>query len=109
MAYDLPYLQIFFENKELAAQYTAQFELNEKELAFLMNTKPTTKKVQKILDEAEEIRRKDFTKRRKALSGLSEKQLAKITPEGPEATETAETEAEENEIEEEAHKQTKLF
>ncbi|MFH1240337.1 MAG: replication factor C large subunit [Candidatus Diapherotrites archaeon] len=120
MAYDLPYLQMFFENKELAAQYTAQFELNEKELAFLMNTKPTTKKVKKILEEAEEIRLKNFTKRRKALSGISEKQLAKgkspaavsersLQNFEPEETETAETEAEENEIEEEAHKQTKLF
>ena len=106
MAYDLPYLKMFFENKELAAQYTANFELNEKELAFLMNTKPTTKKVQKIIAEAEEIRTKDFTERRIALSGISDKELAKITPKIEEPEEEIEEKPEQIETDE---KQTKLF
>ena len=108
MTYDLPYLQMLFENKELAAQYTANFELNEKELAFLMNTKPATKKVQKILEEAEEIKMKDFTERRNALSGISDKELAKITPEKVEEPEEQEIE-EKPELIETDEKQTKLF
>ena len=107
MAYDLPYLQMLFENKELAAQYTANFELNEKELAFLMNTKPTTKKVQKILAEAEKIRLKDFTEKRHALSGISDNELAKITIKEPdESEEEIEEKPEPIETDE---KQTKLF
>ena len=44
------------ENKELAPEINAYFEFDEKELAFLMNTKPTTKKVKKIIDESKEIK-----------------------------------------------------
>ena len=106
MAYDLPYLQIFFEDKELAARYTAEFELNDKELAFLMNTKPTTKKVQKILEEAEEIKQKDFTERRNALSGISDKELSKIKTKIEEPEEEIE---EKPELIETDEKQTKLF
>lgn len=72
MAYDLPYLKILFENKTLAAQFTAYFDLDEKEVAFLLETKPDTKKVQKIIEEAAELRKKEIILRRKPVSKFSE-------------------------------------
>ena len=96
MVYDLPYLKILFQDKELAAQYAAQFELDEKELAFLMGTKSATKKVQKVLEEAEEIRKKELISKRKPLGAVSERDL----------TQFEEEKEEEKPIDE---KQTKLF
>lgn len=52
---DLPYMKAMFENKEMAIQLTASLELNEEEIAYLLNTKPTTKKVEKMKQEAEEL------------------------------------------------------
>ncbi|HLC92919.1 MAG TPA: replication factor C large subunit [archaeon] len=52
---DLPYLKMIFENRESAVALTASFGLEEKELAFLLDTTPETKKVQSILAEVSEI------------------------------------------------------
>ncbi|MFH1586432.1 MAG: replication factor C large subunit [Candidatus Diapherotrites archaeon] len=64
MAHDLPFMQMLFEQKELAPRIAAQFDLNEKEVAFLMNTKPETKKVQKVIEEAAELRTQNITEKR---------------------------------------------
>ena len=64
MKYELPLIQELFEGKGKAALLTAQFEFDEKEVAFLMNTKPETKKVQRILEEAEKIRDATLQKNR---------------------------------------------
>ncbi len=56
MKYELPLIQELFNDREKAALLTAQFEFDEKEVAFLLNTKPETKKVQRTLEEATKIR-----------------------------------------------------
>jgi len=56
MKYELPLIQEMFEDKEMAARLTAQFGFDEKEVAFLMNTKPERKKVKTALDQAELLR-----------------------------------------------------
>jgi replication factor C large subunit len=52
---DLPYLQTLMENKEMAPKLTYYYDFEDKELAFLLNTKKDTKKVSKLLDAATEI------------------------------------------------------
>ena len=52
---DLPYYREIFSGAEKAVAFTAFFGLNEKEVAFLLNSKPETKKVQKIISEAAKI------------------------------------------------------
>jgi len=56
MKYELPLIQEMFADKEKAARLTAQFGFDEKEVAFLMNTKPERKKVQSALEQAELVR-----------------------------------------------------
>ncbi|MEM0360483.1 MAG: replication factor C large subunit [Candidatus Diapherotrites archaeon] len=58
MQYELPLLFEFFHDKQKAAALTAQFNFEEKEVAFLMQSKPETKKVQLVLEEAEKLREK---------------------------------------------------
>ena len=53
---DLPFLKIYFQDKELAPFLADRFDLDEKEIAYLLNTKPTTKKVQKIFDGAQQLK-----------------------------------------------------
>jgi len=53
---DLPFLEMIFQNKEKAIAMTALFDLNDKELALILNTKPETKKVKNIITEAEALR-----------------------------------------------------
>jgi replication factor C large subunit len=53
---DLPFLKIYFQDKELAAFLTDKFDLNDKEVAYLLSTKPTTKKVQKIMENAQHLK-----------------------------------------------------
>jgi replication factor C large subunit len=55
---DLPFIQTLFENKDLSPSLTHFFEFDEDELAFILNTKKTTKKVKKLLEESKEIEKK---------------------------------------------------
>lgn len=72
---DLPFLKMLFENNDIARELAAQFEFDEKEIAFLMNTKPERKKVQKLLEESQELRRKHVKpKPIKAVSVFDEKE-----------------------------------
>jgi replication factor C large subunit len=57
---DIPYIQSFFTNKEVAKSMTYFFEFDENDLAFIMNTKKDTKKVQKLIEEAKEIEKKSI-------------------------------------------------
>ncbi|MCH7902404.1 replication factor C large subunit [archaeon] len=56
---DLPFLEMIFQNKEKAIALTALFDLNDKELALILNTKSETKKVKNIISEAEAIRERN--------------------------------------------------
>ncbi len=53
---DLPYLKMIFEKRENAVALSATFNLDEKEIAFLLDTSPETKKVQSIIEEVQQIR-----------------------------------------------------
>ena len=109
IAHYLPYLQIIFENKELAPQFTAYFDLNEKEVAFLLGTKPETKKVQKIIEKAEELRGIEMLSKRKPLQAVSKNSLKNFDAQEPEGPSEEETKAAEEKEPEEGHKQTTLF
>lgn len=57
---DLPYLVYHCSNdKKYCTEIVAKFQLNDKETAYLMNTKPDTKKVKDVLVKAE-IMRKEY-------------------------------------------------
>lgn len=58
---EIPYISAFFENKEAAKHFTYFFEFNENDLAFLMNTKKDTKKVQNLLISANELKQKSIS------------------------------------------------
>ncbi|MBI2529940.1 MAG: replication factor C large subunit [Candidatus Diapherotrites archaeon] len=53
---DLTYIKMLFENKANAINLAAQFDFDAEEVAFLLSTKPETKKVQAIIGEAQKIR-----------------------------------------------------
>ena len=53
---DLTYIKMLFENKANAINLAAQFDFDAEEVAFLLGTKPETKKVQAIIEEAQKIR-----------------------------------------------------
>ena len=76
-------------------KYAAGFDLDEKEIAFLLETKPTTKKVKTIFQGAQEQREKEFALKRKPLQVLGEKELNAI--ENPEEAEENKSFAEPNE------------
>jgi replication factor C large subunit len=59
---DIPFIQILMENKELTASLVNYFEFEDKEIAFLMNTKATTKKVQKVMEEAQQLEKQKIAK-----------------------------------------------
>ena len=48
------------EDKEKMVEFAAQFELDENEIAFMLNSKPETKKVQSLLLEAQQLRAKEL-------------------------------------------------
>jgi hypothetical protein len=70
--------------------------LDEKEIAFLLNTKPETKKVRKIIEEAAALKQKEISLKRKPLQALREEEIE-------------EEKEEEKIVQEESKKQTKLF
>jgi len=108
MSSDLPYLMVVAENKKLVASLTATLNLNEKELAFLLNTKPETKKVQKILEEANEINAARMNKKRKQFTeALEDTPIAKDNLLPDESAVTEQSPAPEMPFPQEG--QTKLF
>ncbi len=54
---DIPFIQTMLENKENAPALVSFFEFDDKELAFLMNTKSDTKKVKNIIEESKEFKK----------------------------------------------------
>ena len=58
---DMPFLKIIANEGENAANIAAQFDMNEDEIAFLLDTKPETKKVQNVLSKATELRAKNIS------------------------------------------------
>ncbi|MDP6670476.1 MAG: replication factor C large subunit [archaeon] len=99
MSSHLPFLKMVFKDKEKAAMLSAWFDLDEKEIAFMMGSKPTTKKVQKIFEEAQALKQEEMLSKRKSFIGIEDNSLNSFSEEPKE--EPAE--------EESAHKQTKLF
>ncbi|MBI4053558.1 MAG: replication factor C large subunit [Candidatus Diapherotrites archaeon] len=105
MVHDLAFIKMLFENKEFAPRLAAAFDLDENEIAFMLETKPETKKVKTILEQAQEIRAKSLLEKRTALAGVDGKFLQKTQV--PEPAEKAEEK--QAAPEEETGKQTKLF
>ncbi|MFH1256925.1 MAG: replication factor C large subunit [Candidatus Diapherotrites archaeon] len=64
MSKDLPFLQLIFKDKAKAVSFAAAFDLDEDELAFLMETTSSTKKVQNILAQATELKKKIIAEKR---------------------------------------------
>ncbi len=71
ISHDLEYLKIMMKDKNYATGFTAQFEFNDKEIAYLLNTKPTTQKVKKIIAEAETLRKEHLIEKRKKFGVFS--------------------------------------
>lgn len=70
LSYDLPYLKMLVQNSDYAVGLTAAFGFDGNELAFLLDTKPERKKVQKILEQAEELRKQNIATKRRRVSPL---------------------------------------
>ena len=88
-----------FKDKEKAAMMSAWFDLDEKEIAFMLGSKPTTKKVQKIFEEAQDLKQEHMVSKRKSFLGVEDNSLNSF-----------EEEPKEEQVSEDAgKKQTKLF
>ncbi len=61
---ELPVLIEFFKDKEKAALLSAQFDFSLQEIAFLMQSKPDTKKVQTVFENSQKIREKKISEQR---------------------------------------------
>lgn len=68
---DLAFLEPLFKDERKLLEWTALFEFDESDLAFLTGKKADSKWVKNILKDAEELRKKAFAKKRKALQGAS--------------------------------------
>ncbi len=110
---DLPYLRAIAKKRENAVSLAVLCELDEKEVAFLLETSPDTKKVQSILEEATALRGQ--MARPKILFGGAQAHSRAPEPEahdevepetagGVKAKNKAKSEAEEQKV-----RQTKLF
>ncbi len=55
---DLEFIKTLMQNKKNAVELTTQFDFDEKELSFLLNAKPDSKSIEKILFEAQELKKK---------------------------------------------------
>ncbi len=101
-AEDLPFIKLLFREKEYAVKYAAAFDLSEKEIAFLLETKSGTKKVKGIFQEAQSLKQSELLSKRKPLQALGENSLRHF--------EGSESEQEESPKEsEEDQNQTMLF
>ncbi|MBU2477203.1 replication factor C large subunit [Candidatus Micrarchaeota archaeon] len=70
---DMPFLkQVFAKDKDFAVSFSARFDLNEKEIALLLETKPETKKVKLLFELAQQKKKSSFSAR-KPLSPFSER------------------------------------
>jgi len=78
---DLPFLMASFSKKENAIALSAGLDLDENEIAFLMGTKPSTKKVQKVFEAAQEERKQHLIEKRKSMAGFEETDFAKFDEE----------------------------
>jgi len=101
---DLPFLKMLFKNKEKAVQLTAAFEFDEKEVAFLMGSKPETKKVQKTAEQASELIARQIALKRKPLAAVKESEFDAAEKPGEESAE-----AKKEPKKKDPHRQTRLF
>ncbi|MBU2100654.1 replication factor C large subunit [Candidatus Micrarchaeota archaeon] len=74
---DIPFVKQAFSDKEFAVDFTARFDLTDKEAAFLLDTKPETKKVKSLIEQAK-IKKKSMFSGRKPLSGITSSLLSQI-------------------------------
>ncbi len=108
MKYELPMIQEMFSDKEKAARLTAQFGFDEKEVAFLMKTKPERKKVQLALEQAELLRENFILEKQGKPAMLELKKEKPKTEKKPAEKEKPAKEEKKKEVKEEG-KQTTLF
>ncbi len=101
---DLPFFQIAFQKKENAVAMSAGLDLTLEEIAFLLGTKPTTKKPKAVFNEAQELRAKELVEKRK--HGFDERELETVTKR---KGVVQEQEAKNKPVGEENHQQTSLF
>ena len=71
---DIPFIKQSFSDKDFAIDFTARFDLTDKEAAFLLNTKPETKKVKTLIEQAQ-IKKKLMFSGRKPLSAITDSLL----------------------------------
>jgi replication factor C large subunit len=69
---DLPYLKMMLENKEFAPEMVAKFDWDEKEVAFLLNTKPERKKVKTLVEQAKALQAERAKPKRIGVEGVEE-------------------------------------
>jgi len=84
MVEDFPYLSMMFSNKENAVQFSAAFDLDEKEIAFLMGSKPTTKKVKDVYADSQTLKLESIVNKRKFLQGMVEVEEIPVEQSEPE-------------------------
>lgn len=101
---DWQFLQMIFENQQMAIPLAARFELDEDEISFLMDSSPSTKKVQEVLAKSQELRQSWRLQNRKPLSALAGYELPASVPEAEEKKSE-----DQKPVVQEEKKQTKLF
>jgi replication factor C large subunit len=67
---EIPFYQVLLENKDLAPSMVNFFDFEEKEIAFLLNTKETTKKVKVLKEKSLEIEKQKILSRKNTQSKL---------------------------------------
>ncbi len=101
---DLPFLHMIFKKKESAVALSAGLDLSLEEIAFLLGTKPATKKSKTFFDAAQELRAKELVEKRK--HGFDEREIEKIAKR---QEDLQGLEDKNNTVGEENHQQTSLF
>lgn len=76
MSEDLAFLQPLFQNNETLTNFTALFGFDSADLAFLTGKKADSKFVEKILQHAEELRRKTIVKKNSFFKGANSEDFA---------------------------------
>ena len=97
----LPFFRIMMKDNECAPAVAALLALEPEEIAFLMETKSVTKKVQKIYEEAQSLIEKEVGQEIEVFGGFGAR------PELPEAGEEEPEDESEDEPEVEAKKEVK--
>jgi len=75
---DLPFISFLAKNKQQAAALASLFDFDEKEIAFLIESKPDSLKVKEILEKAFELKQELVLKKRKFTQALTEQALQRI-------------------------------